>query len=241
MNFSTLYELIKDYLIDIWNEYFKIEQQIFFNDPATTFMERIIELHHEIFFYLIILFFIVFWLLVRVNYLFKHNRYSWNFLHGVEGELLKETQNTKLEIIWTVIPCILLSLIAFPSLILIFSYQPILKSNITFKVVGNQWWWAYEYDKFKNYSLKNFSFFRFFFWDANWTQEDFHLAGDDFLATSKKTNSCVSERILFLSPVETVEQVAEKSDFELTVKFFCFEKKNESLFIESRLIDTEDL
>ena len=241
MNFSTLYDLIKDYLIDIWNEYFKIEQQIFFNDPATTFMERIIELHHEIFFYLIILFFIVFWLLVRVNYLFKHNRYSWIFLHGVEGELLKETQNTKLEIIWTVIPCILLSLIAFPSLILIFSYQPILKSNITFKVVGNQWWWAYEYDKFKNYSLKNFSFFRFFFWDANWTQEDFHLAGDDFLSAPKKTNRCVSERILFLSPVETEEQVAEKSDFELTVKFFCFEKKYESRFIESRLIDTEDL
>ena len=38
-----------------------------------------------------------------------------------------------------------------------------------------------------------------------------------------------------------IEILAEKSDFELTVKFFCFEKKYESRFIESRLIDTEDL
>ena len=31
------------------------QKQIFFQEPATTYMERIIDLHHEIFFFLIIL------------------------------------------------------------------------------------------------------------------------------------------------------------------------------------------
>ena len=54
------FEQVLEQLKEIRSEFFKIEQQIFFNDPATTFMERIIELHHEIFFYLIILSFLVF-------------------------------------------------------------------------------------------------------------------------------------------------------------------------------------
>lgn len=223
------FEQVLEQLKEIQSEFFKIEQQIFFNDPATTFMERIIELHHEIFFYLIILSFLVFWLLFRINYLCKHNRYTWVFLYGSESNLLDNTQNTKLEIIWTIIPCLLLSLIAFPSLTLIFSYQPIIKSNMVFKVIGNQWWWAYEYEKFKNYTLKNFSFFTYYFYDSILTQEDFQNH-NGYMA---ETFNSETERILHLD--------SDPADFEITVKFFCFEKKIETHFIESRLIDTEDL
>jgi cytochrome c oxidase subunit 2 len=56
-------------------------------------MERIIDLHHEIFFYLIILSVLVLWFLVRINFLFKSE---------VEIQPIKAskiTHNTQLELI----------------------------------------------------------------------------------------------------------------------------------------------
>jgi heme/copper-type cytochrome/quinol oxidase subunit 2 len=41
--------------------------------------------------------------------------------------------------------------------------------------------------------------------------------------------------------LESKEKLIEIADFNVTVKFFCFEKKIETHFIESRLINTEDL
>ena len=119
------------------------QHQYFFQDPATTFMERIINLHHEIMFYLIILSVLVFWFLVRINFFFI------NTSNIRIKEPSKVTHNTTLEIVWTIIPCILLLLIAIPSLTLIYSFQPLNKSNVVFKIIGNQWWWAYEYEIFK--------------------------------------------------------------------------------------------
>jgi len=234
--YSWIVKFLDD-IKEILKEFFKIEQQIFFNDPATHYMDKVIELHHEIFFYLIILSFLIFWLLVRINFfLFKHNRYTWVFLYGnSEDDLLKNTQNTKLEIVWTIFPCLLLILIAIPSLTLIFSYEPLVKSNMVFKVIGNQWWWAYEYEKFKNYSLKNFSYLTYYFWDNVFTQEDYYI-----LTTwlNESTEYSIGDRFLIL---ESNEKLIEIADFNVTVKFFCFEKKIETHFLESRLINTEDL
>jgi len=115
-------------------------KQISFQTPVTSYMERIIDLHHEIFFYLIILSVFVLWFLIRINFLFK------NEITIVPVRPSRITHNTTLEIIWTIIPCILLLLIAIPSLVLIYSFQPLNKSNIVFKVIGNQWWWGYEYE-----------------------------------------------------------------------------------------------
>jgi heme/copper-type cytochrome/quinol oxidase subunit 2 len=107
-------------------------------------MERIIDLHHDIFFYLIILSVFVLWFLIRINFLFK----SEVSIKPVKAS--KITHNTILEIVWTIIPCILLLIIAIPSLSLIYSFQPLNKSNLIFKVIGNQWWWGYEYTSLKN-------------------------------------------------------------------------------------------
>ena len=122
---------------------FEINNNTVFNEPGNYFMENLINLHHDIFFFLIILSVCVFWFLFRINY--------WFLLKKTSNKLIKKnpstiTHNTFLEIIWTIIPCILLIFIAIPSLTLIYSFQPLNKSNIIFKVIGNQWWWAYEYE-----------------------------------------------------------------------------------------------
>ena len=82
-------------------------------------MEKIINLHHEIMFYLIILSVLVFWFLVKVNFFFI------NTSNIRIKEPSKVINNTTLEIVWTIIPCILLILIAIPSLSLIYSFQPV--------------------------------------------------------------------------------------------------------------------
>jgi len=68
-------------------------KQILFQDPVTSYMERIIDLHHEIFFYLIILSIFVLWFLIRINFLFKYE------ITLVPVRPSRVTHNTKLEIL----------------------------------------------------------------------------------------------------------------------------------------------
>jgi cytochrome c oxidase subunit 2 len=57
----------------------------------------------------------------------------------------KTTHNTTLEILWTVIPTIILIAIAIPSFRLLYysHYNP--NTEMTLKAIGNQWYWTYEY------------------------------------------------------------------------------------------------
>lgn len=57
----------------------------------------------------------------------------------------KNAHNTKLEIIWTVIPVIILIAIAIPSLRLHYFMEDDADAEMTLKVVGYQWYWHYEY------------------------------------------------------------------------------------------------
>ena len=56
------------------------------------------------------------------------------------------THNVPLEIIWTVIPVLILLAIAFPSFQLLY-YQDRVpeKTDVTLKVTGHQWYWSYDY------------------------------------------------------------------------------------------------
>ncbi len=57
----------------------------------------------------------------------------------------KFTHNTKLEVIWTLAPVIILVFIAAFSFPLLFKYHDAPKADITLKATGNQWYWSYEY------------------------------------------------------------------------------------------------
>src|SRR3546814_12877341 len=54
--------------------------------------------------------------------------------------------HTVIEIIWTLMPVIILVLIAIPSIgLLQAQYKPAPDNAITLKALGNQWFWSYEY------------------------------------------------------------------------------------------------
>lgn len=55
------------------------------------------------------------------------------------------SHNTTIEIIWTVMPVLILAGISLFSFRLLFAYHDMPKPDLTVKVTGNQWNWAYEY------------------------------------------------------------------------------------------------
>ena len=55
------------------------------------------------------------------------------------------THNAVVEVLWTVIPIVILVVIAVPSLKLLNKQLIIPEADVTIKATGNQWYWSYEY------------------------------------------------------------------------------------------------
>jgi cytochrome c oxidase subunit 2 len=72
------------------------------------------------------------WIVIRYNA--KSNPIPAKFSH-----------NTTIEIIWTVVPVIILMVIAIFSFRLLFAYNDMPKPYMTVKATGYQWYWGYEY------------------------------------------------------------------------------------------------
>ncbi|MEH6827714.1 cytochrome c oxidase subunit II [Parasphingorhabdus sp.] len=77
--------------------------------------------------------FLLFWVVFR-------------FRRGANPEPSKTTHNTFIEIIWTVIPVLILVVIAVPSISLLArQFEPAPEDALTVKVTGYQWYWGYSY------------------------------------------------------------------------------------------------
>ncbi len=57
----------------------------------------------------------------------------------------RTTHNTFIEIIWTLVPVLILVAIAVPSIKLLANQYSPPKADLTVKVIGNQWYWTYQY------------------------------------------------------------------------------------------------
>jgi len=55
------------------------------------------------------------------------------------------THNTPVEVAWTIVPILILLVVAAFSLPVLFKQQIIPEGDITIKATGNQWYWSYEY------------------------------------------------------------------------------------------------
>nr|YP_010585954.1 cytochrome c oxidase subunit II [Plectrocnemia tsukuiensis]UZZ43690.1 cytochrome c oxidase subunit II [Plectrocnemia tsukuiensis] len=65
-------------------------------------------------------------------------------------------ENQNIEMMWTLIPMMLLMLIAIPSLNILYMIDEINSPSITIKMMGNQWYWSYEYSDFKKIEFDSF-------------------------------------------------------------------------------------
>ena len=65
----------------------------------------------------------------------------------------RTTHNTPLEIAWTILPVLILFLIAIPSFKLLFLELDVPKPDLTIKATGKQWFWSYNYPDNGNFEF----------------------------------------------------------------------------------------
>jgi cytochrome c oxidase subunit 2 len=117
---------------------------VIFQDPASPIAQGIHDLHHDIFFFMLVIMVFVFWMLGRTIWFFREsqNPKPSRIIHGAT-----------LEIVWTVVPSIILLILAFPSFALLYSMDEVVHPGVTVKVTGNQWYWNYEYSDYDEESI----------------------------------------------------------------------------------------
>jgi cytochrome c oxidase subunit 2 len=61
-----------------------------------------------------------------------------------------------IEIVWTIIPALILIFIALPSLRILYLTDEVKEPSITIKTMGHQWYWSYEYSDFTNLEFDSY-------------------------------------------------------------------------------------
>lgn len=105
--------------------------------PAASPSARHVHAFHDMLLWIIFgvaifVFVLVFWVCVRYNA--KANPKPSVFSH-----------NVLIEVVWTVVPVLILILIAIPSFKLLYYTDRVENPEMTLKVTGRQWYWDYEY------------------------------------------------------------------------------------------------
>jgi len=67
----------------------------------------------------------------------------------------RTTHNTPIEILWTVVPVIILAVIAVPSFRLLFVELQVPHPDLTVKATGKQWFWSYSYPDNGNFEFSS--------------------------------------------------------------------------------------
>jgi len=118
--------------------------QLGFQPAATPVMERITDFHQLLFIISLLITIFVLGLLIYtiVKFSAKNNPVP-----------SKTTHNTMIEVIWTVVPVIILVIIAVPSFKLLYFSDVVPKADMTIKAIGNQWYWTYEYPDHGKFSF----------------------------------------------------------------------------------------
>jgi cytochrome c oxidase subunit 2 len=115
-----------------------------FQPAATPLMERITDFHNLL---LIVITLISLFVLALLAYV------MFRFNEKANPTPTRTTHNTTIEVLWTVIPVIILLVIAIPSFKLLYYSDVIPKADMTIKATGHQWYWNYEYSDHGKFSF----------------------------------------------------------------------------------------
>jgi cytochrome c oxidase subunit II len=104
--------------------------------PVTPVARQMYDLHSFIFWICVVIFIVVFG--VMFYSIFRHRK-------SVGHRARQFHENTLVEIIWTVIPFLILLFMAFPATRTILAMKDTTEPGLTVKVTGYQWKWSYDY------------------------------------------------------------------------------------------------
>ena len=110
--------------------------QLGFQPPATPVKDRLSAFHDELLIIITLITIFVLGLLVYV---------MWRFNQQRNPVPTRTSHNTVIEMLWTVVPVLILIIIAIPSFKLMYYMDRVPNPEMTIKVTGHQWYWSYEY------------------------------------------------------------------------------------------------
>nr|YP_010926795.1 cytochrome c oxidase subunit II [Latreutes anoplonyx]WKF54302.1 cytochrome c oxidase subunit 2 [Latreutes anoplonyx] len=113
-----------------------------FQDSASPLMEQLIFFHDHVMLVLIMITTLVGFMMGSL------------FLNTLTNRFLLENQT--IEIIWTILPALILIFIALPSLRLLYILDEVNSPSVTIKAIGHQWYWSYEYSDFSNVEFDSY-------------------------------------------------------------------------------------
>nr|AVY52251.1 cytochrome c oxidase subunit II [Cyrtodactylus peguensis]BBD20463.1 cytochrome c oxidase subunit II [Cyrtodactylus peguensis] len=116
--------------------------QLGFQDAATPIMEELLHLHdHAMMVVFLISAFVLYTITLLLTTPLTHT----------------ETMNAQMvETVWTILPAVILILIALPSLRILYLMDEISTPPLTIKAIGHQWYWTYEYTDYENMAFDSY-------------------------------------------------------------------------------------
>jgi cytochrome c oxidase subunit II len=113
------------------------EWQLNLQESASPLMDRIVSFHNLLLYIIfgvsVFVLILLVWVIVRYN-------------ARANPTPSKTTHNTMIEVVWTVVPILILVVIAVPSFRLLYYSDKATESTVTIKARGHQWYWSYIYE-----------------------------------------------------------------------------------------------
>nr|YP_009910887.1 cytochrome c oxidase subunit II [Darevskia raddei]QDP70116.1 cytochrome c oxidase subunit II [Darevskia raddei] len=110
--------------------------QLGFQNAASPIMEELLHFHDHA---LMIVFLISALVLYIISLMLTTKLTHTNTMDAQEVEM-----------VWTILPAIILILIALPSLQILYLMDEVNNPHLTIKAIGHQWYWSYEYTDYEN-------------------------------------------------------------------------------------------
>nr|YP_010334337.1 cytochrome c oxidase subunit II [Polypedates impresus]UNH90285.1 cytochrome c oxidase subunit 2 [Polypedates impresus] len=111
-------------------------------DAASPIMEELIHFHDHTLMAVLLISTLVLYIIIT---LMTSKLFSTNM-----------TDAQEIEMVWTIMPAVILIVIALPSLRILYLMDEVSSPDLTVKTVGHQWYWTYEYSDFDNIGFDSY-------------------------------------------------------------------------------------
>nr|YP_004061414.1 cytochrome c oxidase subunit II [Protopterus aethiopicus]BAJ40853.1 cytochrome c oxidase subunit II [Protopterus aethiopicus] len=116
--------------------------QLGLQDAASPVMEELIHFHDHA----LMIVFLISTLVLYIIVAMVSTKFTNKFI----------LDSQEIEIVWTILPAVILIMIALPSLRILYLMDEINDPHLTVKAVGHQWYWSYEYSDYEALSFDSY-------------------------------------------------------------------------------------
>nr|YP_003359440.1 cytochrome c oxidase subunit II [Rhodeus suigensis]ABQ01663.1 cytochrome c oxidase subunit II [Rhodeus suigensis] len=116
--------------------------QLGFQDAASPVMEELLHFHDHALMIVFLISTLVLYIIIAMVSTKLTNKYILD--------------SQEIEIVWTILPAVILVLIALPSLRILYLMDEINDPHLTIKAMGHQWYWSYEYTDYEDLGFDSY-------------------------------------------------------------------------------------